>query len=420
MINSPGPSPGLENMKAVRMRYTPEALDALRHEGDPLADAVIADLAASGKTAEVNRVLREFSSNDQPIPENLPPSVRDFLTATDNPPGWADAGRIASAYDFFVDDGLHVASVLSYGAMVNCYAAPVPSRVLDLTHKLNRPHRRLAETSQFVMHLMGPTPFGTGGAFVPTIQKTRLIHAAVRHLVGTSPEWNTERDGVPVCQEDLLAALLIFSVQVLEGMKRLGIAVTDAEAEDYYYIWRVAGAMLGIREDIMPTTLAEAREVNALIVERHFGPSPEGIALTRGLIDFYEGLIPGKTFDGVVPAMIRQVVDARVADALQVPRTRLWSRITTAGARLVRVLERGEDTNRAARTVLDQGRASPPRRQRPYPHRRTAHRTADPDRTARQLVLSRPSRSAPGMPDVRGKEQLVTVQLPSIGEAGHS
>ncbi|MFA7763705.1 hypothetical protein ACGFNX_42620 [Streptomyces sp. NPDC048723] len=40
------------------MRYTPEALDALRHEGDPFADAVIADLAASGRTAEVNRVLR--------------------------------------------------------------------------------------------------------------------------------------------------------------------------------------------------------------------------------------------------------------------------------------------------------------------------------------------------------------------------
>jgi hypothetical protein len=25
-------------------------------------------------------------------------------------------------YEFFVDDGVHVASVLSFGAMVNCYA----------------------------------------------------------------------------------------------------------------------------------------------------------------------------------------------------------------------------------------------------------------------------------------------------------
>ncbi|MEV7521501.1 oxygenase MpaB family protein [Streptomyces sp. NPDC091371] len=335
------------------MRWTTEFLDALRQEGDPSADAVIADLAADGTTGHVNAVLREFTRNDQPIPDGLPDSVRDYLTATDAPPAWADPERIAGAHAFFVDDGVHVASVLSYGAMVDCYAAPVPSRLLDLTHRLNQPHRRLAETSQFVLHLMGRDPFGTGGKFVPTLQKTRLIHAAVRHLVGASGEWDSARDGVPICQEDLLSALLIFSVHVLDGMERLGVSVTGQEAEDYYYVWRVAGAMLGIREDIMPSTLAEARELDRLLVARHFAPSPEGIALTRGLIDFYEALVPGKAFDGLVPAMVRQVVDPRVADALRVPRPGPWARFTAAGVRLLRRLERAEDSSTAARRVLD-------------------------------------------------------------------
>ncbi len=328
-------------------------LQALMHEGDPLADAVIEDLVGGGRVNEVNRVLAEFRGNDTPIPANLPESVRDYLVATDNPPEWMNEERVARAHEFFLDDGVHVASVLSFGAMVNCYAQPRPSRVLTLTHRLNQPHRRLSETSQFVLDMMAPGAFGTGGGFVPTIQKTRLIHAAVRYFVARSPEWDSARDGVPVCQQDLLGALLIFSVQVIDGMRRIGVSVTDVEAEDYYHVWRVAGALLGIRADVMPESLAQAEELSATLVRASYAPSPEGVELTRNLIELYEKFVRGKAFDGVVAAMVRQVVDEEVADWLEVPRSRGWATAVGVGARVMRVFERGEDRSRVARAVLD-------------------------------------------------------------------
>jgi hypothetical protein len=328
-------------------------LEALKFEGDPLADAVIADLVATGQVASVNEVLTHFRDNDQPIPENLPESVRAYLIATDDPPEWADLDRVAGAYDFFVDDGVYVASVLSFGAMVNCYAQPRPSRVLALTHKLNQPHRRLSETSQFVLNMMGPEPFGSGGAFVPTVQKTRLIHAAVRHFITRSGGWDVEADGVPVCQQDLLGALLIFSVQVIDGMRRIGISVTEKEAEDYYYVWRVTGALLGIPVEAMPETLAEAQQLNASLVEASYAPSAEGVELTRNLLDLYEKMVPGKMFDGVVAAMVRQTIDPQVADWMDVPHSRGWTRAVRTGTRLMRVLERAEDRSKVATTVLD-------------------------------------------------------------------
>jgi hypothetical protein len=329
------------------------AFEELKFHGDPLADAVIADLVSSGKTGVVNEVLAHFRDNDQPIPEDLPESVRRYLVATDVPPEWADLDRVADAYEFFVDDGVHVASVLSFGAMVNCYAQPRPSRVLSLTHRLNQPHRRLSETSQFVLNMMGPAPFGSGGGFVPTIQKTRLIHAAVRYFITRSGEWDAAADGVPLCQQDMLGALLIFSVQVIDGMRRIGISVTEREAEDYYYVWRVTGAMLGIPADAMPQTLAGARELNEEVVEATYGPSAEGIELTRNLLRLYEDMIPGKAFDGVAAAVVRQVVTPEVADWLEVPRSRGWSRVVGAGTRLMRLLERSEDRSRTATAVLD-------------------------------------------------------------------
>ncbi|AHH97095.1 oxygenase MpaB family protein [Kutzneria albida] len=335
------------------MNHDATSLDGLRFEGDPLADAVIADLVSTGQIAAVNRVLAQFRHNDQPVPQDLPASVRDYLVTTDDPPEWADLDRVARAYEFFVDDGVHVASVLSFGAMVNCYAQPRPSRVLTLTHRLNQPHRRLSETSQFVLNMMGRNPFGSGGAFVPTIQKTRLIHAAVRHLITESGEWDTAAEGVPICQLDLLGAMLIFSVQVVQGMRRIGVSVTEEEAEDYYYVWQVTSALLGIRTEAVPKTYAEAAALSATLVEASYGPSPEGVVLTRSLLDLYEKLVPGKAFDGVVPAMVRQVVNPEVADWLGVPHSRGWTRLVGAGTRLMRLLERSEDNSRVARAVLD-------------------------------------------------------------------
>ncbi|RKT54621.1 oxygenase MpaB family protein [Saccharothrix australiensis] len=333
------------------------AVEALKFQGDPLADAVVADLVATGRVEEVNRVLEHFRANDQPIPEQLPTAVREFLVATDDPPAWADLDRVARAYEFFVDDGVHVASVLTFGAMVNCYAHARASRALTLTHGLNQPHRRLSETSQFVLHMMGRDAFGTGGSFVPSIQKTRLIHAAVRHFLTASGRWDVAADGVPVCQQDMVGALLIFSVQVIEGMRRIGISVTEQEAADYYYVWRVTGAMLGIPVDALPETVDEARELSATLVEAAYGPSPEGVTLTRNLLALYEKLFPGKLFDGVVAAMIRQVVDPAVADWMEVPRSRGWAGVVRAGTRVVRALERSEDNSALAAAVLDKAGA---------------------------------------------------------------
>ncbi|MFD1150415.1 oxygenase MpaB family protein [Saccharothrix hoggarensis] len=332
-------------------------VDALKFQGDPLADAVVADLVAAGRVGEVNRVLEHFRANDQPIPDELPEVVREFLVATDNPPAWADLDRVARAYDFFVDDGVHVASVLTFGAMVNCYAQPRASRALTLTHGLNQPHRRLSETSQFVMDMMACDAFRSGGSFVPTIQKTRLIHAAVRHFLTKSGRWDVEADGVPICQQDMVGALLIFSVQVIDGMRRIGISVTEQEAADYYYVWRVTGAMLGIPVEALPESLDGARELSAALVEAAYGPSPEGVALTRNLVTLYEKLFPGKVFDGIVAAMIRQVVNPEVADWMEVPRSRAWGGVVRTGARLMRVLERSEDTSALATTVLDKAGA---------------------------------------------------------------
>lgn len=333
------------------MKYTSSMLDALRDEGDPLADRAVTALLESGEVADANLALHNLRRNKQLTSDELPPVLRDYLLATKNVPEWMDHERVARAHEFFRHDGIHVASSLSLGAMVGCYAVPVGAKILSATHQLNHPHRRMSETTQFILHMMAETPFAAEGQLITTIQKVRLIHAAVRQLLIRQGQWDRQRHGVPICQEDMLCAALLFSVGVLAGMGRLGVHPSRQEAEDYYYIWRVTATMLGVRPEIVPETVAEASELLALVEKRQSGPSPEGVELTSRLLQMYEQLTPSG-MRGVVPALIRRVTDHEIADWMEVPRSH-WGDAVAAIAHAESSVDRAEEHHVVARKVLD-------------------------------------------------------------------
>jgi len=336
------------------MELDAAALDALRQEGDPLADAVIAEVYTSGAAASVNAVLRHLFDNDTPIPTDLPSCVQAYLRATAAPPPWVDPARVQAAGRFFAHHGLHISLVLSTAGLIQCYAAQRAVKVLDATHQMDHPQRRVAESAQFCLHLMDPRAFSHGGKLIPTVQKIRLMHAAVRWLLLHNPHkaWPQAELGVPICQEDLFGAFLLFSLEVIYGLKRLGISVSDEETADYYYVWRVVGIMLGIRPDILPLDVADADALYARFRNRHLGPSPEGIRLTHQLIGLYDDLIPGECLDGVMATLIRIMVGEELADWMEVPRSR-WAWAAHGLIHLNSLLDRAEDQRPLVGIALD-------------------------------------------------------------------
>jgi hypothetical protein len=128
--------------------------------------------------------------------------------------------------------------------------------------------------------------------------------------------------------------------------------MTEEGAEAYFYAWRVVGAMLGIDQESAPRDLASARVFSDLYMTRHMGPSPEGVRLTRQLIDLYEEVVPGTLLDPIVPAMIRYLVGDTVADWLEVPRSP-WDMVAKAVPRFLGVLEAIEDSGPVGAWVLD-------------------------------------------------------------------
>ncbi|QIY75470.1 oxygenase MpaB family protein [Streptomyces sp. RLB1-33] len=334
------------------MTYTQASMDALRTPGDELADATVAALYERGEIGKFNTLMRYVSTVGQDLPEGLPDVAREYLNETSTPPAWVDWGEMEKARLFFIDNNVHISTALSFASMPACYVLPHVAKLLSATHSLKYPSKRMAETGQFTVYLMQPGAFEAGSRFIPAAQKVRLLHASIRHHLKREDRWDTAALGTPICQEDMIGGQMMFSIQVLDALHRLGIHMSNEGAEAYYYAWRVVGAILGIDQDHVPKDLQAAREFSDLYMTRHMGPSEEGARLTRQLIDLYEEVVPGTFFDPIVSALIRYLIGDTCADWLQVPRT-TWDTVVKAAPALLGLLETIEDGSPLAAWALD-------------------------------------------------------------------
>ena len=322
------------------MRYSDSLLDDLRRHGDPTPDGLVAELARRGQIAAVNASLRRLQRNDQPVPGELPDDLEQWLVTSARLPDWVDLPRLDRAAALFREHGLQMALILSTASLINCYAAAKGVKALTFTHRMRSDlYHRAAETAQFVLLVLAPGGFTEGGGGLRAIQKVRLIHASMRHIIGRGGDWPEAELGVPLCQEDMLLALLTFSHDVVAGLRTLGVDLSDDATEDFIYTWAVVGQLLGIQPEHIPMSMQEAVELRSLIVRRQFGPTPEGIEMTAALIELHERVMPGGVaFDGFLAAIIRLLVGKQVADWMQVPKGR-WDRIVRGYGRLGRYLE---------------------------------------------------------------------------------
>ncbi|MFE3525663.1 oxygenase MpaB family protein [Streptomyces sp. NPDC059161] len=334
------------------MVYTEQSLQALRQAGDELADATVATLFERGEVGTFNTLMRYVSTAGQELPGGLPEVARAYLDETSAPPSWVDWDEMEKARLFFIDNNVHISTALSFASMPACYVLPHVAKLLSTTHGLSYPSKRMAETGQFTVYLMRPDAFEAGSRFIPAAQKVRLLHASIRHHLRRENRWDTEKLGTPICQEDMIGGQMMFSIQVLDALHRLGIHMSVEGAESYFYAWRVVGAMLGIDQAHAPQDLDQARQFSDLYMTRHMGPSEEGAHLTRQLIDLFEEVVPGTLFDPLVSALIRYLIGDTCADWLQVPRTR-WDTAVKAAPALLGILETIEDNSPLGAWALD-------------------------------------------------------------------
>lgn len=295
--------------------WTDQALDAMRQEMDPLADEVVRAVYEAGAVDGVNCLLmdpKRRSDPSLPVPVEVRKIVDAYMDQTDDLPAWADMNKIAMAEDLFSRHGLLASVILCCASLPECYLDALDVPVLASTTQLkDHVAERILQTSAMVVSVMQPGGMKRGGLGVNHSQRVRLMHAAVRHLIlqrgraraAAAPAPGSPAQaaasappiparGRPINQESMAFVILTFSYVGLRSMDRLEVAVSDEEREAYVHAWSVIGHVMGVKDEYLVHSYAEAQRVFELIKARRKGASPEGQALTAALLDWMQDEMP--------------------------------------------------------------------------------------------------------------------------------
>ena len=293
-------------------------LDEMRQRGDTQADEVLDKLEARGEVEFVNHLLEHLTKNNSALPSNLPAELSDYFLSTQELPTWANKNKIAMAQNFFSSRGPVFGVVLLCGSLPVLYAGGLGgAQVLAATGQLTRHYeRRAGETLRFILNAMEPGGLNNDGKGIRTIQKVRLMHAAIRYYTKHDHSaWPAKAAwGAPINQEELVGTLLAFSTQALQGLEKMGLTISSEEKDAYFHCWKVIGHMLGIQDQLLPEDIADAELLWHRIAARNFIPSDAGKQLAEAHLQFLKQILPGELFEGIAVSLMRYLMGRTIAE----------------------------------------------------------------------------------------------------------
>lgn len=291
---------------------------------DEEADPVVAALFERGQVPLVNQLLWDWNRNDQPLPAGLPADLHAFIEKARVLPSWADRTKLERAADFNKRRGLYLNLLNGVGGGMLSTAIPKEARSVYYSAGGADMEDRVAKTSILGFAVGALNAYRPDGNCAVNAVKTRLVHAAVRHLLPQSPHWSGD---IPISQEDMLVTWHTLPTYAMRTMLEWKIPMPTADSDAYLHSWQVTAHMLGIRDEYIPANWAAAYAQSDQVLPRNMGPTPEGVELTDILLgQLAEQTSPGSISRPLCNALARFLVDDQVAEWDQIPREPFWEK----------------------------------------------------------------------------------------------
>ncbi|NUU22685.1 MAG: DUF2236 domain-containing protein [Streptomycetaceae bacterium] len=306
---------------------------------DDQADPVLAAVLDRGDVPKVNELLRTWTRNDQPLPDGLPYDLREFMEHARQLPSWADRAKLELAAEFNKTRGFYLNVLNGIGGGMLSTAIPREARAVYYSKGGADMEDRVAKTSRLGFAIGDPNAYRPDGTVVVEAVKTRMVHAAVRHLLPKSPGWAQTSGGqkVPISLGDMLVTWHTLPTYAMRKMTEWKVPITAAESQAYLHVWQVSAHMLGIRDEYIPATWEAAESQSRQVLDPVLAATPEGVELTDVLLgQLAEQTSLGGVDRPLVNAFARYLVGDRIADWDGIPREPFWQNaVAAAWPRLV-------------------------------------------------------------------------------------
>ncbi len=252
---------------------------------DPLGDAAASALAALPK-GQGFRMLDTALSKGISAVDAAPDALTALIADTERRPFWVDLRRVERGGAVFLRAGILGGIVLGVESLILGYASPGGNKPLVFTGALEeRAARRVGETARFVEAVSRPGGMARFGDGFAISVKVRVMHAEVRRLIGASKGWRRELWGEPINQHDMAATIILFSAVVVDGLRKLGHALSSEETEELMHLWSYVAHLMGVEHDLIPRSFDDASRTARMIEATQGPPDDDSRALTKAFIE---------------------------------------------------------------------------------------------------------------------------------------
>ncbi len=276
---------------------------------------------------------------------DVPQAFRALSEQLSHVPFWVDFERADRAGRAMLGRGPLSGHVLALGSLVRSFCSPSGNKPLVASGLLEQDTARRAwQTGRFLQQVCSPGGMRPGApGFVSTV-RVRLLHAETRAKLAAGGRWRAELHGVPISQPDMAGTLLLFSLYVADGLRRLGSPLSPRDEEDLIHLWRCVGWVIGVREELLCGSVKEARDLWALLELTQGLPDDDSRRLARALVENLYGAAPSplqRAGLGTAPwyALSAALIGDDYAQHLGFPRTS-WRHLTPAVRTLLRPTSR--------------------------------------------------------------------------------
>jgi hypothetical protein len=309
---------------------------------DEEVDAIVADVIRRGQVPMVNDLLRDWVRNDQPLPSGLPTDLGVWMEEARRMPAWADAAKLRAAVEFTRRKGLYTGALYGLGSGLLSTAIPREARAVYYSKGGADMKDRVAKTAQLGYDVGDRYAYQPQGGMIATSVRTRLVHAAVRHLLPQSPGWSRTSGGqtVPISQADMMVTWHSLPTYVMKTLLKWKVPMTAAESEGFLHVWQVSAHMLGIKDEYIPATWADANAQSRQVLDPIIARTPEGEALTDALLGIIAEVDAGLT-EPLINAFSRYIVGDDVGDKIGLDREPVLKPIVAAAWPLVVAFREG-------------------------------------------------------------------------------
>lgn len=292
---------------------------------DPEADTLVADLIDRGEVPRVNELLRTWRTNGQPLPGGLPDDLRDFMEYARRLPQWTDPGKLDAAIQFNKKRGLYLGVLYGFASGMMSTVIPKEARAVYYSKGGHDLKDRIVKTAKLGYDIGSANAYAPDGEMIVTCVKTRLVHAAVRHLLPRSPHWvHSAEENVPISQADIMVTWHSLATTVMKYLIAWNVPIPEHESEGFLHSWQLAAHMLGVRDEYIPKSWPESNAQSAQVLDPILAVTPEGVKLADRLLGLGANIDFAILSKPVLGAFTRFLLGDPIADGLAIPREPVW------------------------------------------------------------------------------------------------